>query len=61
MNFVKNRKFAYIFALAVVALGVIFYFVNGGVKLSITFTGGTELSYAVDKQVKQLMLLLHQV
>ena len=60
MNFVKNRKFAYIFACAVVALGIIFYFVNG-VNLSITFTGGTELSYAVEQQVEDTNVIKDEI
>lgn len=51
MSFVKNRKYAYAVALIIVALGIIFYFVNG-VNLAITFTGGTELSYVTAERVE---------
>ncbi|MBD3278370.1 MAG: protein translocase subunit SecD [Candidatus Aegiribacteria sp.] len=41
-SFVKNRKKTYVISLAVILVGAAAFFINGGLDLSIDFTGGLE-------------------
>ena len=64
VNFYKNRKFFYIFSIALLLVGLIGFLVRG-VKLDITFSGGAKLTYGytgaeintieVEKLVKEVL------
>lgn len=64
VNFYKNRKYFYLFSIALLLIGLIGFFVRG-VKLDITFSGGAKLTYGytgaeidtieVEKLVKEIL------
>jgi len=43
LNIVNNKKIFFAISLVIIALGVVFYFVNGGLNLDVDYTGGTNL------------------
>ena len=51
MNFMKYKKFYFIFSLVIILPGM-FYLVTSGLKLGIDFTGGALLEYQFEKGVK---------
>jgi preprotein translocase subunit SecF len=50
-DIIGKRKFAYVFSLALILIGVISIFFHHGLKYGIDFTGGTLLQIHVDKPV----------
>lgn len=59
-NFVKSRKLYYMFSSSIIALGIVFYFINGGFHLGVDFKGGrmyeVRFEQAVStEQTKQLL------
>lgn len=48
LDFVKHRFYFIGFSLVIVAIGVIFFFVKGGFKLSSDFAGGTRLEVKIN-------------
>lgn len=51
LNVIKSKWICLGISIAIILLGVVFYFVNGGFNLDIDFTGGTTIS--VDMQGKE--------
>ncbi|PST82240.1 protein translocase subunit SecDF [Pedobacter yulinensis] len=51
-NFVGRRKLYYIISSAIILLGIIFYFKNGGLNLGIDFKGGRTYLVHFDKSVE---------
>jgi SecD/SecF fusion protein len=51
IDFVGKRKFYYIFSTAVIILGVIFYFKNGGLNLGVDFKGGRTYQVRFERDV----------
>ena len=43
LNIINNKKIFFAISLVIIALGVVFYFVNGGLNLDVDYTGGTNL------------------
>ncbi|OQB14745.1 MAG: preprotein translocase subunit SecF [Firmicutes bacterium ADurb.Bin193] len=51
IDFYKNRWKYYIISLAIIALGIIMIFVNGGIKLAIEFKGGAIIRYSFEGEL----------
>jgi len=49
INFLGNRKKAYIFSLILIFIGIIGIIVRGGFKYGIDFTGGTLIQVRFEK------------
>lgn len=48
----KRRRIGFIFSIALIVIGIIFYFLNGGLNLGIDFEGGATLHYKFEKKIK---------
>lgn len=51
-SFVEHRKKAYVISLSVIVLGAAAFFINGGLDLSIDFTGGLETNVISQTQIE---------
>lgn len=50
LNIIKNKHIFFVISLVIIALGVVFYFVNGGLNLDVDYTGGTNLHLDLGQQ-----------
>src|SRR5581483_8702 len=48
-DFVKRRKLYYTLSSLIIALGIVFYFKNGGFNLGVDFQGGRTYIYGFEK------------
>src|SRR6056297_1652938 len=48
----KRRRIGFVFSIALIIIGVIFYFLNGGLNLGIDFEGGATLHYKFQNKVE---------
>ena len=53
IKFYSKRKIFFSISIALILIGVIMAFVNGGVEFDIQFTGGSVLSYSYDGELDQ--------
>ncbi|MDQ3110926.1 MAG: protein translocase subunit SecDF [Bacteroidota bacterium] len=51
IDFVGKRKMYYLFSLSIIAIGLVFYFKNGGFSKGVDFSGGRSYTVRFDKDV----------